>query len=52
MPDYAVNSGAKLVIINLSSTPMDEHATVLIRTKAGDTIPRIVEQVKKIIQKA
>ncbi len=45
MPSYAVGSRAKLVIINLSPTPMDRQATVLIRDKAGETMPRIVERV-------
>jgi NAD-dependent deacetylase len=47
MPVYAVQAGAKLVIINLSSTPMDEEATVLIRAKAGEALSRIVEKVKE-----
>ena len=33
IPQYAVRSGAKLVIINLSSTPMDNQATVNIRER-------------------
>lgn len=45
MPIYATNAGAKLVIINLSSTPMDQQATVLIRAKAGETMPRIAQKV-------
>lgn len=47
MPVYAARAGAKLVIINLSSTPMDQQATVLIRAKAGETMSRIVKQVAK-----
>ena len=46
IPAYAVKSGAKLVIINLSSTPMDHQAAVLIRAKAGETMTKIVQQVK------
>lgn len=46
MPAYAVSSGANLVIINLSPTPMDRQASVLIRAKAGEAMPRIVERVK------
>ena len=46
MPEYAVNSGAKLVIINLSPTPMDRQATVVIRAKAGETMSNIIQQVK------
>jgi len=47
MPMYAVNSGAKLVIINLSSTPMDGQATALIRAKAGEAMPPIIQRVRE-----
>jgi NAD-dependent deacetylase len=47
MPAYAVNSGAKLVIINLSSTPMDKEASVLIRAKAGETMSKILRKVSE-----
>ena len=46
MPQYAVNSGAKLVIINLSSTPMDSDADVLIRAKAGEAMSKVLEWVR------
>ena len=45
MPAYAADAGAKLVIINLSSTPMDDRAAVLLRAKAGETMSRIVQRV-------
>ncbi|MBA7474931.1 NAD-dependent protein deacetylase [subsurface metagenome] len=44
MPEYAVERGAKLVIINLSPTPMDERATVLIRAKAGEAMSGVVKR--------
>jgi NAD-dependent deacetylase len=47
MPIYARQSGAKLVIVNLSSTPMDGEASVLIRAKAGEAMSKIIEKVKK-----
>jgi NAD-dependent deacetylase len=47
MPVYAVQAGAKLVIVNLSSTPMDEEATVLINAKAGEALTRIVDKVRE-----
>jgi len=47
MPEYALDSGAKLVIINLSSTPMDKQASVLVRAKAGEAMPRVVLKVKE-----
>ena len=46
MPAYAVHSGARLVIINLSSTPMDGEATVVIRAKAGEVLSRILHRVR------
>ena len=46
MPQYAVNSGAKLVIINLSDTPMDSDADILIRAKAGDAMSKVLEWVR------
>ncbi len=46
MPMYAADAGAKLVIINLSSTPMDQQASVLIRAKAGEAMAKIIKQVK------
>jgi len=49
MPMYAVDSKAKLVIINLSSTPMDRQADVLIRAKAGEAMLKIIKRVKEKI---
>jgi len=50
MPVYARQAGAKLVIINLSETPMDGDADVLIPAKAGETMSRIVAQVKQRVE--
>ena len=47
MPIYAVESGARLVIINLSDTPMDRQAAVLIRAKAGESMDKIVQRVRE-----
>jgi NAD-dependent deacetylase len=49
MPIYATSAGARLVIINLSATPMDHQATVLIRAKAGETMSKIIQKVKEKI---
>ena len=46
MPKYAVESGAKLAIINVGDTPMDRYATVVISEKAGEVMSKIVERVK------
>ncbi len=45
MPVYAIEAGAKLVIINLSPTPMDKQATILIRAKAGEVMSKIIKWV-------
>ncbi len=50
MPAYAVNAGAKLVIINLSQTPMDPQAAVLITAKAGEAMPIILQRLKEKIR--
>jgi NAD-dependent deacetylase len=47
IPVYAADAGAKLVIINLSATPMDRQAAVLIRAKAGETMSKIVRKVRE-----
>jgi NAD-dependent deacetylase len=47
MPIYAVQSGAKLVIINLSRTPLDGQAAVLIDAKAGESMAVIARKVKE-----
>ncbi len=47
MPIYALQAGAKLVIINLSSTPIDAEAAIVIRAKAGEAMSRIVDKVKE-----
>ena len=46
MPMYAAGAGAKLVIINLSATPMDSQAAVLIRAKAGEVMPKVLQGVR------
>ncbi|MFC1976603.1 NAD-dependent deacetylase [Chloroflexota bacterium] len=45
MPPYAKQYGAFLAIINLSETPCDEISDVLIRDKAGEVLPKIVDEV-------
>ena len=47
VPEYALDSGAKLVIVNLSATPLDKKAQVLVRAKAGEFVPRVVQQVNE-----
>lgn len=46
MPMYAKDAGAKLAIVNLTSTPLDRYAEVLIRRKAGETMSNVVKRVR------
>ncbi len=48
VPYIAKEHGAKLIIINLSSTPLDNQADLIFRDKAAKVIPKILEEVKKI----
>jgi len=47
MPEYALSSGAGLVIINLTATPLDNMARAVMHAKAGEAIPEIVREVKR-----
>ncbi|MBA7638990.1 NAD-dependent protein deacetylase [subsurface metagenome] len=46
IPLIAKESGARLVIINLTPTPHDRYADAVINEKAGEVLPQILEQVK------
>ncbi len=46
MPLIAKDNGAKLVIINLTPTPHDRYADIVINEKTGQVLSQIVEQVK------
>ena len=46
MPVIAKDNGAKLVIVNLMSTPHDQYADIVINEKLGETLSQIVERVK------
>jgi len=46
MPLVAEDSGARLVIVNLTPTPQDQYADAVINEKIGPALSRIVEQVK------
>jgi len=47
MPLIAKRSGARVVIINLTPTPHDQHADVVINEKTGDSLSNIVARVKE-----
>jgi NAD-dependent deacetylase len=46
MPVIAKNSGARLVIFNLTPTPHDHRADVVINEKTGEALSQIVAQAK------
>lgn len=46
IPTYATEAGAKLAIVNLTPTPFDHHAAVVIRGKAGEIMSRVMEKVR------
>ncbi len=48
MPGYARKTGSFLAIVNLSKTPYDEVCSVLIKEKAGEVLPMIVNEVKQL----
>lgn len=47
MPVIAVQSGAKLVVVNATPTPMDSYAELVIREKAGQVLPAVVEALRR-----
>ena len=44
LPSYATDAGIELIIINLSETPMDQQASIIIRAKAGEAMSRIMQK--------
>jgi NAD-dependent deacetylase len=50
MPIYAKQSGAKIVIINMGDTGHDDIADVFINAPAGETMTKIMEKLRSIIQ--
>lgn len=46
IPEYALEAGAKLVIINIGITPMDSKAAVRIEEMAGETMTLVLKHLK------
>lgn len=46
VPTYAKQAGAKLAIVNLTPTPLDHYAAVVINGKAGEIMPKVLQIVK------
>lgn len=47
MPQYALSSGAKIVIINEGETGLDHAAHIRISAKAGEVMSQVLQRVKK-----
>jgi len=48
LPSMALNTGARLIIINDEATIMDHQADVVIIGKSGIILPQILEELKNI----
>jgi len=46
IPTYAREAGATLAIINLTPTPFDDYAELVIRAKAGETMSKAMEKIR------
>jgi NAD-dependent deacetylase len=46
VPTYARDAGATLAIVNLTSTPFDHYAEVVIRAKAGETMSEVMGKIR------
>lgn len=47
MPVYAAQAGAKVVIVNLTPTPLDKMASLIIQGRAGGVMSQIVARVRE-----
>ncbi|WP_457591370.1 NAD-dependent protein deacetylase [Geoglobus sp.] len=48
LPVYAKSGGARMIIVNAEETHADHMFDVVIRGKAGEVLPRIVEEVRRL----
>jgi NAD-dependent deacetylase len=46
LPRLAKRQGAKLILVNMEPTDMDDECDIVIRAKAGETMTKIVKQCK------
>jgi NAD-dependent deacetylase len=47
LPDIAIQSGARIVILNMEATEKDWIAEVVLHGKIGEILPKIVEEIKR-----
>jgi len=48
IPGYATQNGSYLAIVNLSETPYDDSADVLLQGKAGQVLPEITKKIRQL----
>jgi NAD-dependent deacetylase len=48
VPLYAKEAGARLVVVNLTPTPCDDAADVVIRGKAGEVMAAVLDEVRAL----
>jgi len=46
LPQYCLNNGGKLVIINFMSTPLDYLAQIVVREDVCEFLPAVVKELK------
>lgn len=46
LPSEAISSGARLAILNLTSTPFDTHADIVIHAQCGEVMSKVMELLK------
>lgn len=49
MPLFAKEAGARLIIVNLSETPYDGRADLLLRGRAAEVLPEAVRRAKELL---
>ena len=49
LPVMAKNNGAKLILLNIGETPLDESVDIKIEEKVGDLLTKILEETKALI---
>lgn len=45
LPEIALGSGARLVVMNAQETPFDRYADAVVRDQLGDVLPGLVERI-------
>ena len=48
LPAHALDAGATLVVVNLTPTRLDARAALVIRARAGEVLPGVVEHVRAL----